>query len=205
MTGADNGTKIRYKAFNFGHFACAMNVLTLIVGLLCYVTMGAVVRNHFSSATVPLQVRLSIIVSYLGIMAFAYLMLRDRHALTPLAAALTIFVVSLALFLWAVRTTRSQRLKLAFDPEQAGFLTRAGPYKLIRHPFYASYILFWLACAVATLHPLILIFLVAFSAVNLTAAYREEHAFERSPFAAEYMKYRKTAGLLWPKLGAANE
>ena len=182
-----------------------MNVLTLIVGLLCYVTMGAVLRAHFSSAIVPREVRLTIVVSYLGIMAFVYLMLRDRHALTPLAAALTIFVVSLALFLWAVRTTRSQRLKLAFDPEQAGFLTRAGPYKFIRHPFYASYILFWLACTVAALHPLILIFLVAFSAANLTAAYREEEAFEKSPFGAEYRSYRKTAGLLWPRLRVGSD
>ena len=134
-------------------------------------------------------------------MAFVYLMLRDRHALTPLASALTIFVISLALFLWAVRTTRTQRLKLAFDPEQPDFLTRAGPYKYIRHPFYASYILFWLGCTVATLHPVMLIFLVAFSAFNLTAAYREEHAFERSPFVAEYSSYRKTAGLLWPRFG----
>ena len=153
----------------------------------------------------PGEVRFAIVVSYLGIMAFVYLMLRDQHALAPLVAALTIFSVSLALFLWAVMTTRSKRLKLAFDPEPPGFVTRAGPYRYIRHPFYASYILFWLACTVATLHPLSLIFLVAFSAVNLTAAYREELAFERSPFAAEYINYRKTAGLLWPRFGAGNE
>ena len=167
-----------------------MNELALIVGLLCYVTTGAVVRTHFSSAMMPREVRVAIVVSYLGIMAFVYLMLRDQHALAPLVAALTIFAVSPALFLWAVTATRSKRLKLAFDPEPPGFVTRAGPYRYIRHPFYTSYILFWLACTIATLHPLSLIFLVAFSAVNLTAAYREEHAFERSPFAAEYMNYR---------------
>jgi protein-S-isoprenylcysteine O-methyltransferase Ste14 len=182
-----------------------MNYVTLIVGLLCYVTTGVVVRTHFSSATMPRKVRLAIVVSYLGIMAFVYLMLRDQHAFAPLVAALMIFAVSLALFLWAVRTTRSNRMKLAFDPEPPHFVTRAGPYRYIRHPFYASYILFWLGCTVATLHPLSLLFLGAFSAVNLTAAFREEHAFEGSPFAAEYINYRKTAGLLWPKLGAGNE
>ncbi len=182
-----------------------MNDVTLIVGLLCYVTMGAVVRTHFLSATMPREVRFAIVVSYLGIMAFVYLMLRDRHALVPLVAALTIFVASLALFLWAVRTTRSKRLRLAFDPEPPDFVTRAGPYRYIRHPFYASYILFWLACTVATLHPLGVVFLATFSAVNLMAANREERAYERSPFAAEYINYRKTAGLLWPRLGAGKE
>jgi protein-S-isoprenylcysteine O-methyltransferase Ste14 len=50
-----------------------------------------------------------------------------------------------------------------------------------------------------------LVFLIAFSAINLTAAYREERAFANSPFAADYMNYRKTAGLLWPKPGAGHD
>jgi protein-S-isoprenylcysteine O-methyltransferase Ste14 len=182
-----------------------MNEATLIVGLLCYVTTGALVRTHFASATTPRQVRFAIFASYLGIIAFVYLMLRDGHTLAPLVAALIIFVGSFALFLWAVRTTRSNGLSLAFDPKPPHFIARAGPYRYIRHPFYASYILFWLACTVATLHPFMLVFLAGFSAINLTAAFREEHAFESSRFAAEYMSYRKTAGLLWPRLRSGGE
>lgn len=179
-----------------------MNKFVLIVGLLCYLTTAVVVRSHFSSPTTPREVRFGIIASYVGLAAFIYLMLRDRHATAALVAALAIFVASLALFLWAVKTTRLKRLRLAFDPEPPGFVAQTGPYRYIRHPFYASYVLFWLGCTVATLHPLMLIFLAAFGAINLTAAYREERVFEMSPFAAEYMNYRKTAGLLWPKLRA---
>lgn len=47
-----------------------------------------------------------------------------------------------------------------------------------------------------------LLFLVVFSAINITAAYGEERSFETSPLAQEYMNYRKTAGMLWPKPGA---
>ena len=36
------------------------------------------------------------------------------------------------------------------------------------------------------------IFLAAFGALYLTAAYREERAFETSPFAEEYKNYRKS-------------
>lgn len=79
---------------------------------------------------------------------------------------------------------------------------RTGPYRYIRHPFYTSYILFWLGCAVATLHPLMILFLLAVSAMNVTAAFREERSFETSPLAGEYVNYRKTAGMLWPKPGA---
>ena len=182
-----------------------MNKLVLTAGLLCYLTTAVIVRRHFSSATTPHEVRFGIIASYVGLAAFIYLMLREKHAISALVAALAIFAVSLVLFLWAVKTTRSARLRLAFDPGSPGFVVQSGPYRYIRHPFYASYILFWFGCAVATVHPLMLIFLVAFGAINLTAAFREEFAFATSPFADEYLNYRKTAGLLWPKFRAAEQ
>jgi protein-S-isoprenylcysteine O-methyltransferase Ste14 len=182
-----------------------MNKLVLIAGLLCYLTTAAIVRHHFSSVTTPREVRFGIIASYLGLAAFVYMMLRDIHAIPALVFALAIFAASLVLFLWAAKTTRSARLKLAFDPEAPGFVVQSGPYHYIRHPFYASYILFWLGCTVATMHPLMLIFLAAFGAINLTAALREERAFATSPFAEEYLHYRKTAGLLWPKLRAVEQ
>ena len=82
----------------------AMDRLVLIVGLLCYLTKAmVVVRRHFSSATTPREVRFGIIASYVGLAAFIYLMLRDKHAIAALVAALAIFVASLALFLWAAK------------------------------------------------------------------------------------------------------
>jgi len=182
-----------------------MNKLVLIVGLIFYLTTAVGVRRHFASATMPREVRFAIIASYVGLAAFIYLMLRDKHGSGALMAALAIFAASLALFLWAAKTTRLMRLKLAFDPEPPGLVVQTGPYRYVRHPFYASYILFWFGCTVATVHPLMLIFLAAFGAINLTAACREERAFEMSPFAEEYMNYRKTAGLFWPKLGAVQQ
>jgi protein-S-isoprenylcysteine O-methyltransferase Ste14 len=177
-----------------------MNILVLIVGLLCYLITGVVIRGHFASTTMPREIRFAIIASYFGIAAFIYLMLRDRHAIGVLVAALVVFAAGLVLFLWAAKTTRSERLKLAFDPEAPGSVVQTGPYRYIRHPFYASYILFWLGCTIATMHPLMLVFLVLFAVINLVAARREERSFETSPFAEQYVNYRKTAGLLWPKL-----
>ena len=179
-----------------------MNELVLVAGLVCYVITGLVVRSHFSSPAMPREVRLSILLSYLGLAAFIWLMLRDRHATVGLVAALGLFIASQALFFWTVATTRAQRLRLAFDPEPPGFLTQAGPYRYIRHPFYASYILLWLGCAVATLHPVSFAFLIAMGVFALVAAFREERSFDGTPFAAEYRRYRQTAGLLWPRFGA---
>lgn len=120
-----------------------MDKLILLVGLLCYVTKAVVVvSGHFSSATTPRGVRFGIIASSFGVGTFIYLMLRDKHAIGTLVAALAIFVASLALLLWAAKTSRSKRLKLAFDPEAPGTVLRTGPYRYVRHPFYASCILF---------------------------------------------------------------
>jgi protein-S-isoprenylcysteine O-methyltransferase Ste14 len=180
-----------------------VTVLVLIAGLVSYVITGVVVRRHFSSTSVPRQVYVSVLLSYLGIAGFVWLMLRDSHATGGLIAALVLFAASNALFFWAVATTRSQRPRLAFDPEPPGFLVQGGPYRHIRHPFYASYLLFWLGCAVATLHPLGFAFLLAMVAFVLVAAFREERSFGDTPFAAEYARYRQTAGLLWPRFGMA--
>jgi protein-S-isoprenylcysteine O-methyltransferase Ste14 len=180
----------------------AVNKLVLTVGLLNYLTYAVVVRRHFSSATTPGAVRYGIIASCVGLAAFIYLMLRNEYTIAALVAALAIFAACLALFLWTAKTTRSKRLRQAFDPGSPGPVVQTGPYRYLRHPFYASYILFWLACIVATSHPLMVIFLAAFGALYLTAAYREERAFETSPFAEEYKNYRKSTGPFWPKLGA---
>ena len=181
-----------------------MNELVLVVGLLCYLITAVVVRSHFSSPTIPREVRLSILLSYLGVAAFVWPMLRDRHAAAGLVAALGLFVASQALFFWTVMTTRAQRPRLAFDPEPPGFLMRTGSYRYIRHPFYASYMLFWLGCAVATLHPLGFVVLIVTSAFTLVAAFREERSFDDTPFAADYRRYRQTAGLLWPRLSGGS-
>jgi uncharacterized membrane protein len=72
----------------------AMSKLVLTGGLLCYLTTAVVVRRHFSSATTPREVRFGIIASYVGLAAFIYLMLRDKHAIAALVAALAIFAAA---------------------------------------------------------------------------------------------------------------
>ena len=179
-----------------------MNELVLIVGLMSYAAMAIMVRRHFAAMTWPPTARLTRVVSDVGVIAFALLMWRDRHSITSLALALLLFAACLALLFWATRATRPLRLHVAFDSVPPDSIMRDGPYRYIRHPFYTSYVLFWLACAIATLHPLSLGFLVVIAAINLTAARREEHAFAGSAFAAEYDDYRRTTGMFWPRLGA---
>ena len=127
------------------------------------------------------------------------LWLRQKGS-TQLAIALGLFIVATMLFGWTLRASRSARLKLIFDPDSPQYILRAGPYRYVRHPFYASYILFWLGCAVATIHPVNIAYVLALVPLLILAAREEEKGFDRSPHAADYAAYRRSAGLFWPRL-----
>jgi protein-S-isoprenylcysteine O-methyltransferase Ste14 len=50
-------------------------------------------------------------------------------------------VAALALNVWARRSFRGEQFRLGADPGEGGLVER-GPYRLIRHPMYASALLF---------------------------------------------------------------
>ena len=111
-------------------------------------------------------------------------------------------LLSLALFRQAIAASRNARLKLAFDEANPHGLVTEGPYRYVRHPFYASYVLFWIGWAVALWHPIVMVPLVIIAAIYVRAALVEEQKFARTPLAASYAEYRRRTGFLWPKLSA---
>lgn len=48
-----------------------------------------------------------------------------------------------ALFFWTIDTTRARGFYLAYAKEYPTAFVNAGPYLLVRHPFYVAYLLFW--------------------------------------------------------------
>lgn len=104
------------------------------------------------------------------------------------------------LFLAAIRASRVARLRFAFDPAQPAGLLTDGPYRWIRHPFYASYLLVWAGWALATGSGWSLIPLSVMAGLYLIAAQYEERLFAATPLAREYALYRSRAGLFWPKV-----
>jgi protein-S-isoprenylcysteine O-methyltransferase Ste14 len=106
------------------------------------------------------------------------LWLTFRHSLpTELEAALAIVLVlaAITIFVAAIRATRLGGLSLAFSDRTPGAVIDRGIYGVIRHPFYTSYILYWLnwlplssfdalSCAVA----------VAMISAYTIAAWKEE-------------------------------
>jgi protein-S-isoprenylcysteine O-methyltransferase Ste14 len=171
-------------------------------GLGCFVGFIWAVKAHFrSTGPMPLGMK---VVSLLNVAGFGWFVLRlitDRpSSLWPIG--LGCFALSMAVFAWAVRSTRNSPPTLAFSTDEPAFLLRHGPYQYVRHPFYVAYLLFWTGTAIASrgwapwAAPALMLL------VYTNAARREEQKFARSSLAAAYRQYRSKVGMFLPHFGS---
>ncbi|MBM3463242.1 MAG: hypothetical protein FJX76_14155, partial [Armatimonadetes bacterium] len=95
--------------------------------------------------------------------------------------------------LWAEKTALgpcgSALLLLLAAVARAPFPRVAGPYRWVRHPIYASYMLAWLAGAAASGQFWLLIHAAYMYALYAEAARLEEVRLLRSPHGLEYVDY----------------
>jgi protein-S-isoprenylcysteine O-methyltransferase Ste14 len=114
---------------------------------------------------------------------------------------IALYVVAIALFVWAVRSCRQRPLTAIFETDMPRHLVREGPYRYVRHPFYTAYILFWTAGWIASASPIALVSAMVMATVYIRAAFLEETKFRRSPLAADHAQYCRTVGFLVPHFG----
>jgi protein-S-isoprenylcysteine O-methyltransferase Ste14 len=118
---------------------------------------------------------------------------------TPwIVSAWLLYVIALILFWSAVSVTRNRQLSFAFSLDRPEYFVTEGPYKIVRHPFYVSYICAWMAGASATaLYPL-LVTVIVMIYLYWKAAELEEEKFSTSQFAKDYARYKITTGQFMP-------
>jgi protein-S-isoprenylcysteine O-methyltransferase Ste14 len=75
---------------------------------------------------------------------------------------------------------------------------RRGPYGLVRHPFYCSYLLAWVAGVFASRQWWLAITPAIMLAIYWRAARWEENKFSNTPLAGQYAAYRAAVGMLMP-------
>ncbi|MGE3176814.1 MAG: isoprenylcysteine carboxylmethyltransferase family protein [Vicinamibacterales bacterium] len=124
---------------------------------------------------------------------------RAAAALPSTAVAVGLYLTALWLFWSAVRACASHRPAAIFTAGTPGSLVEGGPYRVLRHPFYASYACFWLAGAIGTGAWTTWLAAIVMTAIYAGAAREEERAFARSPFASRYAAYRRRTGITWPR------
>jgi protein-S-isoprenylcysteine O-methyltransferase Ste14 len=108
------------------------------------------------------------------------------------------FLLSLALFWACVRVHRSHRLSLAYSPDMPDHLVATGPYKVVRHPFYLSYLLAYVGGLVASRDVWLLLVVGGMASIYFDAARREEHKFLVSQFREDYRALRARTGMFLP-------
>src|SRR5690242_13966714 len=124
-------------------------LLAVSVSLVAICSFAWALRGHFATVgRIPQGMRLLSAVSLLSYIMYVGLLFRNgRGAPVPTMLGLAGFTVSILLFWWTVAETRSHRLTLAYTDADPVTIRTRGPYALVRHPFYLSYILFWIGTA----------------------------------------------------------
>jgi protein-S-isoprenylcysteine O-methyltransferase Ste14 len=177
------------------------SVIDLVAGWLAlayFLMISAATKQHFKSEKYPLGMYVISAVSLIGL--FTFLIHAFFEALIFSVATLAMMIPAFVLFIWAAKHSQQKKLSLAFDDETKidGIIT-SGPWAYVRHPFYVSYILFWLACAVGTTHPTSIAVSVTLLFIYGYSAIREEGTLKESRYGDQYLQYRKNAGFFLPK------
>ena len=117
-----------------------------------------------------------------------------------LMTGLLLCLLTFLLFEKTRRYTKGKRYGLAFDDARPTNFFSGGPFRIVRHPFYTSYIVFWAALAIASQGLPVVAMSFALTALYVIVARREEKRFLDSSFTTEYAAYQKRTGMFVPRV-----
>ena len=106
-------------------------------------------------------------------------------------------LASLSAFWWAIITAK--KLDFAFSKNAGNLITR-GPYAIVRHPFYMSYIIVWTSTTIyfnSVFLWFTLLYLVTF---YFMSARDEEKVIMSGEHSKEYLGYRQRVGMFLPRI-----
>jgi protein-S-isoprenylcysteine O-methyltransferase Ste14 len=118
-------------------------------------------------------------------------------------AAVPLAVLSIALMGYAAGAHQTRIALWHQDADAPRQIVTWGPYRWVRHPFYAAFLLALAGAAALCPHPATLAaWLYALVALSLTAR-REERRLRASPLGASYAAYMGVTGRFLPRLRRA--
>ena len=180
-----------------------MAAATVALAIACFCSFGWAVRGHFDGkGGIPAPMALTALAN---VGALAWLLWDPgtgtwRRLDNGLGGAIAncLMVGGLAVFWWAIATTRRKPPTLAFSNDAPTFLQTSGPYAHVRHPFYLSYLVSWIGAAVATQDPWYWAIPAGMAVLYVHAALMEERKYSASSLAQDYDAYRQRTGMLLP-------
>lgn len=131
-----------------------------------------------------------------AILDLAALSVRDLRY--PVTAAV-LYLASFLLFAASAKVSVGMLAACGDSCVSAAVLCR-GPFRIVRHPFYASYNLAWIAGFVATLWWPAAVAAFVMAIIYERFARAEERGLLNGPLAADYSAYRRRTGRYIPGL-----
>ncbi|WP_292999772.1 methyltransferase [Nevskia sp.] len=177
--------------------ATAVVVLLILAG---YASWGWGARHFFTKPTGTNSGidAIYLLSNLLGLYVLAGLPVLGVASSGHFAAAAILLGLSLSLFWWAIAANRRKPLSFAFSEDLPEHLVAEGPYRYIRHPFYTSYLLTWLAAGVATGSAFMALPFAVMAPMYFTAARVEERKFSSTALNRDYDRYRAGTGMFLP-------
>ena len=173
----------------------------LVLSLVAFVSFGWAIRWLFRvPGRMPTQMKwLTVLGLAFFVGQWVAILCAQPHLSFLTGAGLLLYVLSLAVFWWATPYARRAALHIAFSDHSSGSLITSGPYRWIRHPFYASYFGYWIAGVIVSQQPWLLVSVAVMGGFYVAAIRREERELLAGPLAGEYAAYRVRTGALLPK------
>jgi protein-S-isoprenylcysteine O-methyltransferase Ste14 len=182
-------------------------LMLVALSVICWVSFALAVMWHFDRSAEPswLMKAVASLATLFGILQLIAMVSAPATSVISSMVAFVFYGAALSLFSWAVRTTRGHRFPLAFTPTSPTMVLAEGPYRWVRHPFYASYLLYWLAGACATQAWWMVVSVIVMGGLYWRATVQEETEFLQGDQAAVYRVYIARTGRFFPKLRRSQE
>lgn len=179
-----------------------MIALSLAIGLTaCLLSFQLALDRHFVRAgRMPRgALALAILSTAVYVSALVQLWRAGAPSLALSVAAAVLLAASFTLFHMTRRGSPPRSLPVAFETAAPQRLVAEGPHRFVRHPFYVSYMLYWVAAALSAPHAVTLAGVAAIIVTYVVTATREEQKLLSSPLGAEYREYQLRTGMFIPR------
>lgn len=115
-------------------------------------------------------------------------------------AAIVLYLVATWVFFASVTASKTSNLSFAFSEQGPSGVVKNGPYKIVRHPFYTSYTLAWIAGFAGTGNYILLAVAIIMFAIYWKSASHEENVILNSSLQNDYKEYKNQTGMFLPKI-----
>lgn len=180
-----------------------LSILVLIVVCLVSFAWGRGTFFVRSTELRPHRNGLGPLGTIFGVLAFGVTAIKPYSEVrtTLSVCAIALLLGALVLFWATVKAFGHRRPRIAFSAGSPDELVLEGSYRFVRHPFYVSYMLFWLGVFVGSLSWLTALAPVMMGVLYYRAASEEERAIRQSLLGPAYESYSRASGMFIPRLG----